>query len=123
MILNQSKNNVNMKTNSLISLLLFLTLTISSLHAQEKEKVDDKTKKVTFVTSIDCDGCVNTIMSNIPKEKGVKNVVCDLKTKKVTITYKKQKTDPEKLKRSLEKIGYKADKLEKDPAGKIPDLF
>jgi copper chaperone CopZ len=99
-----------MKTIKILTGILVFSMAITTLNAQEKE--NKKTEEVTFITSIDCEGCVNTVMDNLPQEKGVKNVVCDLETKKVTITYKKDKTDPEKLKRTLEKLGYTAKKVE-----------
>ena len=73
--------------------------------AQEKEK---STGTVKFTTSITCDNCVNKIMSNLPKEKGIKDVKCDLTTKEVTVTYQKDKNNPEQIKRSIEKLGYTA---------------
>jgi len=73
--------------------------------AQDKDKNQGSVK---FATSIDCDACVNTIMGSLPKEKGVKDVKCDLKTKEVSIKYQKDKTNPEQIQRSLEKLGYTA---------------
>ncbi len=95
-----------MKKLALITLALIATLTLS---AQDKKKVEE----VSFETSITCDACVNTIMSSLPLEKGIKNVKCDLESKEVKVTYRKDKTDPEKIKRALEKLGYVAKKKEK----------
>jgi len=100
-----------MKKLTLITLALISVLTLS---AQDKKKVEE----VIFETSITCDHCVNTIMSSLPLEKGVKDVKCDVKTKEVKVSYKKDKTDPEKIKRALEKLGYVAKKKEKDPEKK-----
>jgi len=44
-------------------------------------------------------------MKNIAFEKGVKDLVCDLKTKTVTVTYDTRKTDLETLLKAFEKIG------------------
>jgi copper chaperone CopZ len=91
-----------------IQKILLTTLLLSIplvLPAQEKNKGPQSVK---FATSIDCEDCVNTIMSNLPKEKGVKDVKCDLKTKEVTVKYQGEKTNPEQLQRSLEKLGYTA---------------
>ena len=95
-----------MKTIKFLTLALFLGFAINSLHAQDKD--NKKINKVVFETSITCDACVNTLMSALPLEKGVKDVDCNLETKKVTITYKKDKNNPEKLRRSIEKLGYTA---------------
>ena len=75
------------------------------LTAQSKNKTSGT---VTFVTSIDCDHCVNKIMTNLPHEKGIKDVKCDLKTKEVAVTYQKDKNNPEQIKKSIEKLGYTA---------------
>jgi copper chaperone CopZ len=75
------------------------------IFGQEKGK---NLNTVKFTTSIHCDACVNTIMSNLPKEKGVTDVICDLKTKEVMVTYQKDKTDPELVQRNIEKLGYTA---------------
>ena len=87
--------------------LLLATLAVVfsiTLMAQESKK----TVKVTYDTSVDCEACVNTIMGSLPLEKGIKDVKVDLKTKEVVVFYKKGKTDKEKIKRSLEKLGYVA---------------
>jgi copper chaperone CopZ len=90
-----------------------LLLVPASIMAQDKNK---DTATVKFKTSIECNDCVNTIMTNIPFEKGVKDVKCDLTTKEVTIVYHRNKTKPDLLKRSLEKLGYTA--KEKTSEGK-----
>ena len=94
-----------MKRNIMISIAVLLFLAPLSLGAQNRNREIDTVK---FVTNIECDNCVNTIMKNIPFEKGVKDVKCDLVTKEVTIGYQKDKTKPEQLRRALEKLGYKA---------------
>ena len=80
--------------------------------AQDKNK---NLQSVKFVTSMTCEDCVNTIMSNLPREKGVKDVKCDLETKEVTVSYQKEKTNPEQLQRSLEKLGYTAKQVKEEP--------
>jgi copper chaperone CopZ len=94
-----------MRTNIKLTVLLLMLTGTLSLHAQGKSK---DLATVKFDTSIDCEECVNTIMKNIPFEKGVKDVRCDLSTKEVTIEYQASKTKPELLKRALEKLGYTA---------------
>ncbi|MCI0522846.1 MAG: heavy-metal-associated domain-containing protein [Bacteroidales bacterium] len=94
-----------MKNNIKLTLLFFLLVGPLSVQAQSKSK---DLATVKFDTSIDCEACVNTIMKNIPFEKGVKDVKCDLTTKEVTIEYQASKTKPELLKRALEKLGYTA---------------
>jgi len=95
-----------MKRNIIITAVLFFLFTSVSLSGQEKSNKELATVK--FETSIDCENCVNTIMKNIPFEKGVKDVKCDLTTKEVTVQYQKDKNKPEQLRRSIEKLGYTA---------------
>ena len=63
--------------------------------------------KQTVVLSCDlhCQGCCDKIMKNIAFEKGVKDLVCDLKTKTVTVTYDADKTNVPTLLKAFEKIG------------------
>jgi copper chaperone CopZ len=82
---------------------------------QDKAKT---TETVKYKTSIDCAACVNTIMSNLPQEKGIKDVKCDLKTKEVAVTYQKDKNNPEQIKRSIEKLGYTAKEITAEAAPK-----
>ena len=109
-----------MKRNLIITTVLFFLFSSVSLSGQEKNKKELATVK--FETSIDCGHCVSTIMKNVPFEKGVKDVKCDLTTKEVTIRYQKGKNKPEQLKRSIEKLGYTAkevkEKERETPGGK-----
>lgn len=94
-----------MKTiQRLIIMVLFMAIPVI-VTAQEKDK---KTETVKFSTSIDCENCVNKIMTNLPFEKGIKDVKCDLETREVTVTYQKNKNDTEKIQRAIEKLGYTA---------------
>ena len=65
-----------------------------------------KPDKQIVVLSVDihCQGCIDKIMKNIAFEKGVKDIVCDLKTKTVTVTYNPSKTDVPTLLKAFEKI-------------------
>ncbi len=66
-----------------------------------------KPNKQTVVLSCDihCQGCCDRIMKNIAFEKGVKDLVCDLKTKTVTVTYDANKTTVPALLLAFDKIG------------------
>jgi copper chaperone CopZ len=97
-----------------IAVLIAVPVTINA-QEQKSSKQDKNIETVKFETSITCDMCVNTIMNSLPREKGVKDVKTDLDSKTVTVTYRKDKNDTEKLKRALEKLGYTAKPL---PTGK-----
>lgn len=73
-------------------------------------------KVVTIEASMSCDGCKKTIETGLAKEKGVKSVVADLKTKKVVVTYDASLNSDDKLVKTIEKMGYKA-KVSADATG------
>lgn len=104
-----------MKINVLITATILFLFSSVTLSAQEKNKKE--LSSVRFETSIDCENCVNNIMKNIPFEKGVKDVKCDLTTKEVTVQYQKDKTSAETLRRSIEKLGYTAKEIKKKEEG------
>ena len=73
-------------------------------------------QKVVLACDLHCQGCCDKIMKNIAFEKGVKDLVCDLKTKTVTVTYDAKKTDVPTLLKAFEKIGKPATvKAPKEP--------
>ncbi|MBU2650387.1 MAG: cation transporter [Bacteroidetes bacterium] len=99
-----------MKNFSLI-IIAILAINITSI-AQEKES---KTEKIEIKTSAVCSMCKERIEHDMAFEKSVKSVELNLKTKIVTIEYRRDKTDPEKLRKAISAIGYDADNVEADP--------
>ena len=94
-----------MKNLRNISALVILFVFTFSVNAQQKAKT---TETVKYKTSIDCQACVDKIMTNLPQEKGIRDVKCDLETKEVTVVYQKEKNNPDEIKKSIEKLGYTA---------------
>lgn len=92
-----------MMKKSAIVLTLILGLFLSAFQL-EAAKPDLKTVK--FWVKMNCASCQQKIMENIPFEKGVKEVKADLATKIVEVTYDAKKTDPEKIKAAIQKLGY-----------------
>ena len=89
-------------------LVIIITLfTISfSIHAQ--------VEKVKIKTSAICGMCKNAIESDLAFEKGVKSSEVDLDTKILTVTYNAKKTDADKIRERITKVGYHADSLQRD---------
>jgi copper chaperone CopZ len=87
-----------------------------------QDTLSNKTAIIKIKTSAVCGSCKNRIEKNLAFEKGVTNVVLDLATKIVTITYKPSKTNPDKLRIAISKIGYDADNVKADPVAykKLP---
>lgn len=94
-----------MKATQKILIITLLSVFPVLTFAQDKGKNVQTTK---FSTSIDCSSCVNKIMTNLPQEKGIKDVNCDLKTKEVSVSYQKDKNSAEEIQKSLEKLGFTA---------------
>ena len=94
-----------MRTIQNFLIVTLLAILPVSIIAQDKTK---NVQTVKFSTSIDCASCVDKIMTNLPQEKGIKDVTCDLKTKEVSVAYQKEKNSAEEIQKSLEKLGFTA---------------
>ena len=90
-------------------LILLMALMPMVLAAKQDKQV------VVLSCDLHCQGCCDKIMKNIAFEKGVKDIVCDLKAKTVTVTYDANKTDIPTLLKAFEKIGKPAKVLKKSP--------
>ena len=66
-----------------------------------------KSNKQTVLLNCDlhCQGCCDKIMKNIAFEKGVKDIVCDLDTKTVAVTFDTRKTNLDTLLAAFARIG------------------
>ena len=89
---------------------MVITLICSFTYAQTTKSVTE----VKIKTSAQCGMCKDRIEQNIAYEKGVKDVVLNSDNKVVTIKYNSNKTNPEKLKQALSKLGYDADEVKAD---------
>ena len=87
-----------------VLLLSFFTFHFSPLFAAKADK-----QTVVLSCDLHCQGCCDKIMKNIAYEKGVKDIVCDLKEKTVTVTYDANKTDVPTLLEAFRKIGKPAE--------------
>ena len=76
---------------------------------------DGKFETIKIKTSSQCGECKERIEEALAFEKGVKTAELDVKTKIVTVTYKKNKTSPEKIRKAISKVGYDADDVAADP--------
>lgn len=90
----------------LIIALSLLTLTFAA-NAQDSKK--SKISEVKLSVNLHCDNCKQRIEKNIPFEKGIKDLDVNLDDKTVTVKYDNTKTDVEKIKASITKLGYTAE--------------
>ena len=77
---------------------------------------DIKTVVVTTNPEMHCESCEKKIKGNLRFEKGVKNIITDLKSKTVTIEYDADKTNVQNIINGFKKIKYEAKEVKKDAA-------
>lgn len=102
--------------NILIAMLL---LASAPAWAQAKPGTDT----LTIHTNAVCDMCVKTIETELVYEKGVSAVNVDLEHNLIRVAINEKKTDVEKVRKAITKLGYAADDLLPDMAAreKLPD--
>lgn len=70
--------------------------------------------KVVIQTSAICEMCKEALEYDLAFEKGVKDATLNLDDKIFSIVYNPKKTNPDKLRERITKVGYHADWLERD---------
>jgi periplasmic mercuric ion binding protein len=107
-----------MKRIKSINLILFVALslfafnaTASSANKEVKKKKNEQT--VVFKVNLHCHDCVRKIEGNIPYEKGVRDLKVSLEKLECEVTYRDDRTTPEKLIEAFKELGYQA-KLKTD---------
>lgn len=95
-----------MRLSSLFAFLfLFGTSTVMAKGAVEEIKIK---------TSAQCDMCKEKLEHHMKFEKGVKTVSLDMETKELIVSFNPKKTDAEKLRTAVTKLGYSADNMAAD---------
>lgn len=74
-------------------------------------RVNAQNDTIRIKTSSICEQCKERIENDLSFEKGVKSSNLDLKTKVVTVVYNPKKTDAQKIREAITRIGYDADTL------------
>lgn len=99
-----------MRTLFIISLLVISKFAIG----QSKPTETANGFKIEIQTSAICQMCQHTLEEDLAFEKGVKEATLNLDNKVMTIVYNSKKTDPDKLRKRITKVGYHADWIERD---------
>ncbi len=99
-----------------VLLVCFLILFVGGFaFAQDnKEKKDNKETVIFYVEGMNCRNCQAKVEKNIAFEKGVTDISCNLSEKLVTVTYRTDKTTPEKIAKGFAKIKMPAVVVEPD---------
>ena len=101
-----------------ISVLFAIILLASGAMAQDSQKAGQKSGKYSVIeikVSSQCDMCKARIEEALAFEKGVKGSEVNVEKQIVTVTYKQGKTDTDKIRKAISKVGYDADDLAADP--------
>ncbi|MBO4582228.1 MAG: heavy-metal-associated domain-containing protein [Bacteroidales bacterium] len=96
----------------IINLTLTLCILMCLNTAQAQKAGNGKNNKyvqTTIQTNGTCEKCKNTIENNIAYEKGVKDVMYDLASAKVTIIYNPAKNTVVNLCKAINKLGFSAE--------------
>lgn len=93
-------------------MILVTFLAAGMLQAQDAKK-EKKTKIDTLVcwTALDCKNCQAKVEKNIAFEKGVKGLEVDLEKKLVTVAYRVDKTNPQKIEKAIQDLGFKTEMI------------
>ena len=94
---------------------LMMCLLLVATHSQTQAADNSKYATVDIHTNAVCDDCQHRIQTEMLYVKGVQAVSVDLATNTIHVEYKAKKTDPEKLRIAVTKIGYMADNMMPDP--------
>lgn len=101
-----------MKRFRFIAVFILSVLFVVNCAEEPKKELPKEIKNVAFKTSLHCESCVKTVSTKVPNAKGVENVKVDLESKMVSISYDKNSTSEEELKKVLENLGYEAEKID-----------
>ena len=103
-----NRNQTMKKITSILSILLIIS---SLAFAKQTFIAPPKTAEIKIKTSAVCGMCKKRIERDLGVTKGIVNSNLNVSDKIVTITYNTKKTNPEKIKAVISKIGYDADEV------------
>ncbi|MDD4150046.1 MAG: heavy-metal-associated domain-containing protein [Bacteroidales bacterium] len=97
---------------SILILTVILFAGITSMSAQEETKKETKAKskisEVSLICNMDCNSCATKVKKQLAFTKGITDVQTDYEKDIVTVKYRNDKTDSDKIIASLAEIDYKA---------------
>ena len=85
-------------------------LATNAVSAQDVRRNSNE-EQVVFLVSMDCHNCEQKVVKNIPFERGVRDMTTNLEKKLVTIKYQTNRTDKDKLKKAIEKLGFTCEEV------------
>ena len=100
---------------------ILLLLLAGRTQAQDADH--SKFASVDIHSNAVCDMCQTTIQTEMLYVKGVQAVKVNLETNTIHVDYKANRTDPDKLRQAISKLGYMADNVMPDAEARkaLPD--
>lgn len=102
----------------LIRILFVAIIAVFALNTEVSAQKKKKEAEVTFSVNVDCPACVKKLESNLPFEKGVKDLKISLEEQTVWFKYQPDKTTKEALAKAVEKFGYEVKEITKEETAK-----
>lgn len=99
------------------NLVVLLVLVFGVAFVTVAQKAENKV--VCFKSNMDCANCEKTITEHLKFEKGVKDLKVDHVSNTILIEYKDGKNTDDGFAKSIEKKGYKTEKISKDEYEKV----
>lgn len=103
-------NKITLKTALLSAIIILFAISTST--AQKPANREE----IKIQTDLDCEVCKKKIEDYMAFERGVTAIHADVPTKVVTIEYRTNRTDEEKLLAALRKLGYEAEVIKETDA-------
>ena len=102
-----------MKTLKVFLATVALLFATNIVFAQDKQavKLNKNEAIVVFSVNMDCHSCEQKVKKNIAFEKGVKDLTTNLDKELVTIKYQTNRTDKDKLKKAIVKLGFTCEEV------------
>lgn len=69
---------------------------------------------VIHSANIVCQTCRRTLIRGLSTQKGVRFVEVDVPNKNITVVYRPDKTNPDKIRQAVARLGYDADTIPRD---------
>lgn len=104
-------------------LMILILGAVSLPHTALTQERSSRIDTVAIQTSAICGMCKERIEGDLAFERGVRKVELDDETKIVTIEYRTRRTDADKLRKAISKLGYDADDVAADQEAhdRLPD--
>jgi mercuric ion binding protein len=99
--------------------LIFLILISASTFAQKNKNIQTTVIKTKIYCDHckQCETCGDKFNKELYNQTGIKTVEIDPKANTITVIYDTRKTDIDKIRLFISKLGYDADDVKADPAG------